>query len=110
MSVQFGAQEQATSPVLAGQVTIGQTASISIALGIREVTVALANAVVGGRYAAFAVSYTLNGGGSTPGRPSGYSLVDCVCNTAGQITISLNAPLLSIGQSYTITCDVVRFA
>ena len=97
-----------TGTTVVGQVTIGQTAVVAIALGIREVTGALAGAVVGARYAAYAVSYRLNGGSSVAGRPSGYALVDCVCNTAGQITISLNAPLLAIGSSYAITCDIVR--
>lgn len=95
--------------MLIGSATIAQTAAIQIALGIREVTVSLAGATVGTKYAFFAVSYRLNGGASTPGRPSGYSIIDCVCNTAGQITVSLNAPLLSIGQSYQITGDVVTF-
>ncbi len=98
----------ASGATLIGTVTLAQTAAIAIALGIREVTVALAGVAVGTRYIAFCDSYRLNGGASTPGRPAGYSLVDCVCNVAGQITVSLNAPLLAIGQSYALTVSVVR--
>lgn len=96
------------SATLVGSVSLGQTATIAIALGIREISVALAGTVVGARYLAFATSYRLNGGAVQLGRPAGYALVDCVCNAAGQITVSLNAPLLAIGASYAITCDVVR--
>lgn len=98
----------AAGATLIGQVAIGQTAAISIALGIREVTAAIAGTVVGERYACFVRSYRLNGGASAAGRPSGYAVLDCVCNTAGQITVSLNAPLLAIGASYALTCDIVR--
>lgn len=91
---------------LVGSVSLGQTAAIAINAGIREVTVSLTGATVAGRYMAFAKTYQLNGGASTPGRPSGYAIVDTVCNTAGQITVSINAPLLAIGASYTIVVDV----
>lgn len=91
-----------------GSVVVAQTAAIAIALGIRELTVALAGVVKGQKYVAFAESYRLNGGSSVVGRPAGYSVVDCVCNTDGQITVSLNAPLLAIGSSYSITCSIVR--
>lgn len=98
----------AAGATLIGQVIVGQTATIAIALGIREVTVALAGVVAGERYVAFARSYKLNGGASFAGRPAGYTVLDCACNAAGQITVSLNAPLLAIGSSYAITCDIVR--
>lgn len=93
---------------LVGQVVVGQTAAIAIALGIREITVSLSGAVVGERYIAFARSYRLNGGAAVAGRPPGYTILDCACNVAGQITVSLNAPLLAIGSSYAITTDVVK--
>lgn len=93
---------------LIGTVTLGQTATIAIALGIREVTAALTGVVKGGRYIAFCDSYKLNGGPSVTGRPSGYAIVDCVCNIDGQITLSINAPLLAIGSSYALTCSIVR--
>lgn len=98
----------ASGAALTGQVVIGQTAAIAIALGIREITVSLAGTVVGERYIAFARSYRLNGGAAVAGRPPGYTILDCACNVAGQVTVSLNAPLLAIGSSYAITTDVVK--
>ena len=93
---------------LVGTVTLGQTAAIAIALGIREVVASLAGAVKGQRYVAFCDSYKLNGGASVVGRPAGYAIVDCVSNADGQITVSINAPLLAIGASYALTCSIVR--
>lgn len=106
---QWLASLKATAGVtLVGTVTLGQTAAIAIALGIREVTATLAGAVKGQRYIAFCDSYRLNGGTSVVGRPAGYAIVDCVCNTDGQVTVSINAPLLAIGSSYALTCSIVR--
>lgn len=93
--------------VLVGSVTVGQSA-LAVVGGIRELTVPLAGTVRGERYSFFARSYTLNGSASAAGRPAGYSVIDCVCNVAGQITVSLNAPTLTILQGYTITGDVLR--
>lgn len=93
---------------LLGTVTVGQTATVSIALGIREVTTALAGAVVGERYQAHCRSYRLNGGAVVAGRPPNYTLLDCACNVAGQITVSINAPLLALGASYAMNCDIVK--
>jgi hypothetical protein len=94
--------------VLVGQVVISQTALAAINLGIREVTVDLAGTVVGERYAPYARAYKLNGGANTPGRPTAYALIDAVCNQAGKITVTLNAPLLAVGASYSITVDIVK--
>lgn len=63
---------------------------------------------MGERYSFFARSYTLNGGASTKGRPAGYSIIDCACLVPGQITVSLNAPALTLLSAYTITGDVLR--
>jgi hypothetical protein len=93
---------------LVGQVVVGQTATIAIALGIREVTATLNGVVTGQRYIAFARSYRLNGAASVAGRPPGYTILDAACNVDGTIIVSINAPLLAIGQSYAITVDIVR--
>jgi hypothetical protein len=93
---------------LLGNYSLGQTAAVAINLGIRDVTVAVPNTVVGERYQAFCRSYRLNGGTLTNGRPAGYCIIDCACNVAGQITVSINAPLLAIGSSYTLNCDIVK--
>ncbi len=93
---------------LVGQVQIGQTATVAISAGIREVTASLTGAIAGERYQCFCRRYKLNGGSSITGRPSGYAIIDCISNAAGQVTVSLQAPLLSIGASYALTCDVVK--
>ena len=99
----------AAGATLIGQVVVGQTAAVAIALGIREVTAALTGAVVGERYQCFCRSYKLNGSATPiPGRPSNYAIIDCVSNAANQVTVSLQAPLLAIGSSYALTCDIVR--
>lgn len=93
-----------------GQVTVAQNALVAISAGLREVTAALAGVVPGARYVAFCDSYRVpsNAPSATPGRPSGYAILDCVCNTAGQITVTVSAPLLALGSSYSMTVSVVR--
>lgn len=91
-----------------GQVTMGETAVIQLTAGIRELSATLAGTVPGERYMAFARSYRLNGGASVAGRPPGYTVVDCACNTAGTIRVSVNAPLLVIGAAYSIVFDIVK--
>lgn len=94
---------------LLANIAVGQNATIAIALGIREVTVTgVSGAVAGDRYVAFCRSYRLNGGAVTAGRPAGYTVLDCACNIANQITVSVNAPLLAIGASYQMNCDIVK--
>ena len=94
---------------LVGSVVVGQTAIVAINLGIREVTVALTGAVPGERYQAFCRSYRLaTSGAFIAGRPAGYTVLDCACNTSGQIIVSLNAPLLAIGSTYQMNVDIVK--
>lgn len=93
---------------LAGTVQVGQNAVVAITVGIREVSVAMTGAVPGERYQAFSRRFRLNNGAWTPGRPAGYTVLDCSCNTAGQIVVSLNAPLLTLGSSYVIEADIVK--
>lgn len=105
-----GVKGDAGSPAntLLGNYPLTQTATIAINLGIREVIATVPNTVVGERYQAFCRSYRLNGGAVTNGKPVGYAVIDCACNTAGQITVSINAPLLAIGSSYILNCDIVK--
>jgi hypothetical protein len=93
---------------LVGTVVLSENAVVAISAGVRKVTVARSGTVVGGRYLFFPLTCTVNGGASTPGTPAGYALHDCICLTAGQITISLTAPLLTLGSAYTITGDLVQ--
>lgn len=100
----------ATAMVLVGNVAISQTAVVAIALGLRDVTTALAGTVVGERYLAFCRTYRVpaTATNATAGQPVGYAIVDAKCNIAGQITVTLQAPLLAIGASYQLNCDIVR--
>lgn len=91
-----------------GAVTIGETAAIAIALGLRERTAALAGVVTTARYFGYIDSTTINGGAASPGRPSGYALADVSCRTAGTIAIALQAPLLAIGNSYSMQVSIYR--
>lgn len=111
LGIPAGAAGAPGSPAntLAGTAQIGQNALVAIALGIREVTVALTGAVVGERYQAHCRRFKLNGAASwTAGRPAGYTVLDCVSNTAGNVTVSINAPLLAVGASYVLECDIVK--
>jgi hypothetical protein len=96
------------APRAVGTVTLAQTATVAIALGIREVEVALPGAAPGGRYLVFCDSFRLNGGASQAGRPAGYAIVDATCRVAGRLIVSVQAPLLAIGQSYAFTCAVYQ--
>lgn len=93
---------------LVGTVVIGQQATLlALQLGIKELTVPLAGAVVGERYIGFIRSFRLTGSGAfTPGRPAGYAMVDAACLTAGQITLSHNTPALALLSQYWLTVDV----
>ncbi len=94
-----------------GQITVSQIAVIAIALGWRDVTVALTGAVVGGKYLFCFKDYRLNGGAFLTTKPTsaGY-VIDgmAVCTTANQITVTLQAPLLAVGASYDIRGEVIK--
>ncbi len=79
-------------------VTISETAVIAITAGVRKVTVACTGTTTTGNYLVFPISAT----------PTGYALHDCICQSNNFLTISLTAPLLSIGASYSIPCRVVK--
>lgn len=84
--------------VLVGTVTLAETALINLALTVRRVTVALSGTVTAGSYVATPV-------GSPP---AGYSIQDCACATAGQITVGILVPVLSIASSYSIPVKIYR--
>lgn len=87
-----------TSNVLVGTITLTETAVVAIAAGVRKLTVSLAGTVTTGNYLVFPASAT----------PTGYALHDAICQTNGQITVSLTAPFLAVLASYSIPCRVVR--
>lgn len=88
----------ATGTALVGTVTLAETALITLALGVRRVTVALTGTVVAGSYVAAPVSAP----------PAGYSIQDAYCSTAGQITVGLIVPALGIASSYSIPVRIYR--
>lgn len=79
-------------------VTLSQTASIAIALGPRTVTVST-NCATGDRLLLTPVN----------AMPAGYMLGDARCVSNGSMAVSLYAPLLAIGASYSIAVKVTVF-
>lgn len=88
----------AKGPIIVGQVTIAETSLITLALGVRRVTVALTGTVTTGAYVAVPVSAP----------PAGYSIQDCYCSINGQITVGLIVPALGIATNYSIPVRIFR--
>ena len=84
--------------VLVGTVTLAESALITLALGVRRVTVALAGTVTAGSYVA----------APTAAPPAGYSIQDAYCSTAGQITVGIIVPALGIATNYSIQVRIFR--
>lgn len=83
---------------IVGVVTISQTATVAISAGVRSLTLNLVGAEVGDKLLLFPASV-----------PAGYLLQAAPVVTAkNKVRVSLLAPLLAIGASYSITCQVVR--
>lgn len=91
----------ATGPsgsTLVGTVTLAESGLVTLALAVRRVTTALVGTVTTASYVTVPVSAP----------PAGYSVQDCVCSTAGQITVGLLVPVLSIAGSYSIPVRIYR--
>lgn len=91
----------ATGPsgsTLVGTVTLAESALITLALGVRRVTVALSGAVTAGSYVAIPVTAP----------PAGFSIQDAYCSTANQITVGLIVPALGIASNYAIQVRIWR--
>lgn len=84
--------------ILVGTVTLSESSLITLALAVRRVTVALTGTVTTGSYAAI----------PTAAPPSGYSIQDAYCSTAGQITVGILVPTLSVASSYSISVRIFR--
>lgn len=83
---------------LVGTITISQTATVAISAGVRSLTLDLPGAAIGDMLLLFPASV-----------PTGYLLQAAPVVTAkNKVRVSLLAPLLAIGASYSITCQVVR--
>lgn len=83
---------------LVGTVTIAESGLITANLAVRRITVALAGTVTTGSYIAIPVSAP----------PAGYSVQDCVCSTAGQITVGMLVPTLGVLAAYSIPVRIFR--
>ncbi len=88
----------AAAATLVGTVTLAETSLITLALGVRRVTVALTGAITTGSYIAVPVSAP----------PSGYSIQDCYCGTTNQITVGIIVPVLAVATSYSIQVRIIR--
>jgi len=91
----------ATGPsgsTLVGTATLAESGLITLALGVRRVTTTLAGTVTTASYVAVPISAP----------PAGYSVQDCVCSTAGQITVGLLVPVLTVAGSYSIPVRIYR--
>lgn len=83
---------------LVGTAMISETAVIALSAGTRKVTLSAAGTVTTGNYLLFPVSAT----------PANYGIIDCACVTNGQLQVTMTAPLLALGASYSIPVRVVR--
>ena len=83
---------------LIGTATLAESGLVTLTLGVRRVTTALTGTVNTASYVAVPVSAP----------PAGYSVQDCVCSTAGQITVGLLVPVLTIAGSYSIPVRIYR--
>lgn len=88
-----------TGPVLLGSVSITQTATVAISAGKRQVTVSAPGTLVGDRLL-ITPTTTL---------PSGYDITTATCAVAGTIIVTVDAPLLAIGATYSISCKLTAF-
>lgn len=83
---------------LTGTATITESLAISLVVQVRQVTVTLAGTVTTGNYIAVPVSKP----------PTGYGIMDAVCATNGQITVSVFVPVIQLLSSYNIPVRIYR--
>ena len=92
----------ATGPsgaVLVGTATITQTAAVSINAGIRTVTVTLAGVVAGSNYLLFPAASL----------PTGYEMQPTANSpSTNTLEVQVNAPLLAVGASYSMSVRVYK--
>lgn len=86
-----------SAKVVLGSITLAQTAVVAIGAGDRVLTFTVTGAVAGEDLILFPVS----------AMPSGYFVKSVIATAANTVAVTLNAPLLAIGASYSIPCRVV---
>lgn len=80
-----------------GSITINETATIAITAGIRTLTRTGITGLLAGDNVLLVPTAAL---------PAGYAIHNAVATANGTLQITLNAPLLAIGASYSIVCRV----
>ena len=105
-----GATGPAGAPISAlPDISITETSLVTLAIGLRKVTVTCAGALVGDRLQIFPQSYRLNGGASVNGTPPGYAVHDAVVTAANTVVVTLTVPFLAVATTYAIACKAVAF-
>lgn len=86
-----------SAKVTLGTITMAQTAAIAIAAGDRVLTFTVTGAIAGEDLLLF----------PTSALPAGYFIKSVIATAANTVAVTLNAPLLAIGASYSIPAKVV---
>lgn len=88
-----------------GTITVGQNALVAISAGVRTIPVSLVGVVKDGNYLVFPAVTTAY----PNGLPAGYQLQPvAVASADGVLQVTLTAPILAIGASYSISARVLR--
>jgi hypothetical protein len=83
-----------------GTGTVAENALVAISAGVRQVTVPVTGVVTG-------EAYTVVASGAVP---TGYALHDCYASANGTLKVNVTAPLLALGQNYSIPVKVFKLA
>lgn len=81
-----------------GEVTVTQRATVAIAAGVRSVMLDLAGVQAGDALVPLAMGAL----------PAGYMIGGATAPQNGKVQITLQAPLLAIGATYSIPCRIIR--
>lgn len=80
-----------------GNISLTQTATVAISAGVRTLTFTVPNLLANDKTLLFPIAAL----------PTGYYIVAVIASAANTLQVSLQAPLLAIGATYSITCRVV---
>lgn len=88
------------SVTLVGTSTVAETAALAISAGIRQVTANMTGVAPGQAYTVVATGTV----------PTGYALHDCYASANNVLKVNVSAPLLAIGQNYSIPIKVFKLS
>lgn len=88
----------AAATTLVGTATVSEQVPISLVVQVRQVTVNVPGTVVAGSYFSVPVNKP----------PIGYGVLDSVCSTPGQLTVSIFVPVVQLLTTYSIPIRVHR--